>query len=57
MSATMATHGGRIQLEQSNIDLALNMPKMDKGEYSRAASEETQLQIKKPHAKVREEMM
>ena len=31
MSATMARQGGRVQLEQSNMRLALNMAKMAKG--------------------------
>jgi len=55
MSATMARQGGRVQLEQSDMRLALNMAKMAKGGISRAAIEETQQLIKKPHAKVREE--
>jgi len=41
MSATMARQGGRVQLEQSDICLALNMAKMAKGWFSRAAIEET----------------
>jgi len=55
MSATMATQGGRVQLEQSDIRLALNMAKMTKGGFSRAVVEETQQLIKKPRTKVREE--
>jgi len=55
MSATMARQGGRVQLEQSNMRLALNMPKMAKEGFSHATIEETQL-IKKPNAKVWEEM-
>jgi len=55
MSATMARQGGRVQLEQSDMRLALNMAKMAKGGCSRAAVEETQYLIKKPHAEVREE--
>jgi len=55
MSATMARQGGRIQLEQSDMRLALNMAKMAQGGFSRAAVEETQYLIKKPHAEVREE--
>jgi len=55
MSATMAWQGGRVQLEQSDMRLALNMAKMAKGGISRAAIEETQQLIKKPRAKVREE--
>jgi len=55
MSATMARQGGRVQLEQSGMRLALNMAKMAKGGFSRAAREETQYLIKKPRAEVREE--
>jgi hypothetical protein len=55
MSATMARQGGRVQLEQSNICLALNMAKMAKGGFSHAVVEETQYLIKKPRAEVREE--
>jgi len=55
MSATMAEQGGRVQPEQSNMRLALNMAKMAKGEFSRTTIEETQHIIKKPLAKVWEE--
>jgi len=55
MSATMARQGGRVQLEQSDMRLALNMAKMAKKGFSRAAIEETKYLIKKPPAKVREE--
>jgi len=55
MSATMAKQGGRVQLDQSNMHLALNMAKMAKGGFSCAAREETQYPIKKPQAEVREE--
>ena len=51
----MARQGGRVQLEQSDMRLALNMAKMAKGGFSRAAVEETQYLIKKPRAEVREE--
>ena len=54
MSATMARQGGRVQLEQSDMRLALNMAKMAKGGFSHAAIEETQQLIKTPHAEVRE---
>jgi hypothetical protein len=57
MSATMARQGGRVQLEQSDMRLALNMAKMTKGGISRAAIEETQQLIKKPRAEVRAEKM
>jgi len=55
MSVTMARQGGRVQLEQSDMRLALNMAKMAKGGFSHAAIEETQQIIKKPRAEVREE--
>jgi len=55
MSATMARQGGRVQLEQSDMPLALKMAKTAKGGFSRAAIEETQQLIKKPRAEVREE--
>ena len=55
MSATVARQGGRVQIEQSDMRLALNMAKMAKGGISHAAIEETQQLIKKPHAEVREE--
>jgi len=55
MSATMARQGGRVQLEQSDMRLALNMAKMAKGGFRCTAIEETQQLIKKPRAEVREE--
>jgi len=55
MSATMARQGGRVQLEQFDMCLALNMAKMAKGGFSHAAQEETQYLIKNHQAKVREE--
>jgi hypothetical protein len=55
MSATMARQGGRVQLEQSDMRLALNMAKMAKEGFSRAAIKETKYLIKKPRAEVREE--
>jgi len=55
MSATMARQGGRVQLEQSDMCLALNMAKMIKEGFSRAAIEESKYIIKKPRAEVREE--
>jgi hypothetical protein len=51
----MARQGGSVQLEQSDMRLALNIAKMAKGGFSHAAVEETQYLIKKPRAKVREE--
>jgi len=55
MSATMARQGGRVQLEQSDMRLALNMAKMAKEGFLRAAIEETKYLIEKPRAEVREE--
>jgi hypothetical protein len=55
MSATMARQGGWVQLEQSDMRLALNMAKMAKQGFSRAAIEETKYVIKKPRSEVREE--
>jgi histone H3/H4 len=52
MSATMARQGGREQLEQSDMCLALNMAKMAKGGFSRTAIEEMQQLFKKPHARI-----
>jgi len=51
----MARQRGRVQLEQSDMRLALNVAKIAKGGFSRAAIEETQQLIKKPRAEVREE--
>jgi len=56
MFATMARQGGRVQLEQSDMRQALNMAKMAKGGFSRAAIEETQFLIEKPRVEVWEEM-
>ena len=55
MSPTMARQGGRVQLEQSDMRLALNMAKMAKEGFSRAGIEEMKYLIKKPRAEVREE--
>jgi len=57
MCATMARQGGRVQLEQSDMRLALNMAKMAKEGFSCAAIEETKSLIEKPRAEVREEKM
>jgi len=46
MSATMARQGGRVQQEQSDMRLALNMAKMAKEGFSRAAIEGTKFLIK-----------
>jgi len=55
MSATMARQGGRVQLEQSDMRLALTMANMANGGFSRAAIEEMQHLMKKPHAEAPEE--
>jgi len=55
MSATMARQGGQVQLEQSDMRLALNMAKMAKEGYLHAAIEETQQLTNNPRAEVREE--
>jgi len=52
MSATMARQGGRVQLEQSDMRLALNMAKMAKEGFSHAAIGETNYLIEKPSAEV-----
>jgi hypothetical protein len=44
-----------VQLEQSDMHLALNMAKMAKEGFSRAAIEEKKYVIKKPRAEVREQ--
>ena len=55
MSATGARHGGRVQLEQSDMCLTLNMAQMAKEGVSRTTMEKTNYLIKKPPAEVREE--
>jgi len=55
MSATMARQEGRVQLEKSDMRLALNMAKMATEGFSRTAIEETKCLIEKPRAEVREE--
>jgi len=52
MSDTVARQGARIQLEQSNMRLALNMAKMAKWGLSCAAIEESQYLIKELCAEV-----
>jgi hypothetical protein len=51
----MAKQGGRVQLEESDMRLALNIAKMAKGGFLPASLEETKQLIKKPRAEVREE--
>jgi len=53
----MARQGGRVQLEQSDRRLALNMAKMVKDGCSRAAIEEPKYFNQKPCAGVRDEKM
>ena len=48
----MARRGGRVQLEQSDRHLALNIAKMAKGGFLCTTIEETQLVIKRPWAEV-----
>jgi len=55
MSATMARQGGRVQLEQSDMHLALNMAKMAKEGILRSTIEETKYLIEKHSAEVHEE--
>jgi hypothetical protein len=55
MSATMARQRDGVQLEQSEMRLALKIAKMATCGFSRAAVEETQYLIIKPRAEVREE--
>ena len=53
--ATMARQGGWVQLQQSDMCLALNMGKMAKEGFLRAAIEETKYLVKNPRAQVQEE--
>jgi len=52
MSDTMVTQQGRVHHEQSDMRLALNMAKMGKEGFSRAATEEWQPLLKKPRTEV-----
>jgi len=51
----MARQGGRVQLEQSYMRLALNKAKMPQDGFLCAAIEETKFLIKQPRTEVREE--
>ena len=51
----MSWQGGQVQLEQSNIRLALNVAKMAKEGFLGAATEETQCPITPPNADIRVE--
>jgi len=55
MSATIARHAGHIQLEQSDMRLALNMAKMAKAGHSGTRIAETHYLILTPRTKVQEE--
>jgi len=55
MSATMARQGGWVQLEQSDMQLALNLAKIANGGLSPTTMVETQFLVLKSRAKVREE--
>ena len=52
MSSTMARQGGWVQLEQSNMRLALYMSDLAKGGFSRATIEEMQYLIDNHDRKV-----
>jgi len=56
MSATMARQGGRVELDQSDMRLALNMSKVATGGFSCHVIEEKHHPIKIPLAELREEM-
>jgi hypothetical protein len=56
MSATTARQAGRVQLEQSDMRLALNIAEMPKGGFSHTAIEETEQLIKQALTEFREEM-
>ena len=55
MFATMARQGGLVQLEQSDMHLALNMAKMGKGGFLGAAIEVTKYLVQKPDNKLQKE--
>jgi len=55
MSATMATQGGRVQLEKSDMRQAFNVAKMAKEGFWRAGRVEMQYLIKKHWVEVRDE--
>jgi len=52
MTVTIARPRSLVQMEQSDMCLALNLAKMAKGEFSRTSVEDTLYVIKKPHANV-----
>jgi len=51
----MARQGGRVQLEQSDMHLALNLAETAKGRFSRTTIEETQYVINIPRHEVCQE--
>jgi hypothetical protein len=51
----MARQGGRVQLEQSDMRLALNMARMAKGVFLHATIGQTQQLIKKDRVEVQDE--
>jgi len=55
MSPTMAGQGDQVQLEQSDMCLAMNLGKMTKGGFLGAALQEMQHIIKECQVEVREE--
>jgi len=55
MSATMARQGGRVQLEQSDMHLTLNMAKIANRGFACAMIDKTQHLIKKPRTEVKDE--
>jgi len=55
MSATMAREGGWVQLEQSDMRLALIMAKVATGGFFRATIEEMEFLMMKPQDEVREQ--
>jgi hypothetical protein len=54
MSATKATQGGSVQLEYSNMYLALEMAKIATGGFSHTSIDVTQCLVNKQHTKFRE---
>jgi hypothetical protein len=50
----MARQGGRVQLEQSNMCLTLNLARLANAEISRTAIKETQYLVKMSRAKAQE---
>ena len=55
LSGTMERGGGRVQLDQSDMHLALNMAKIAKEGFSCAPMKETKQLITKPRAEVQDQ--